>query len=218
MAAVTKEEVLVQKLGLVNVEVWLDPATSGRGDRTGICVVGADASSRWPDRLSRAYVLEDATELLNVEGWGRKAAEIAQRWRTVRIGAELNRLNDAARVVIQAYMPNALFLDTTAKVSKGQRADPIKAVHSQGRVIFVGHHPLLENEMTTWIPADGDAPELTPEEVLSEDDDVFSGSPDALDAMIHGVRSVLNLDEFAGATLSVESLLNQASGGAMWFE
>lgn len=163
-------------------------------------------------------MLEDATELLNAEGWGRKAAAIAERWRTVRIGAELNRLNDTARIVIQAYMPNVLFLDTTARVSKAQRADPIKAVHSQGRLIFVGHHPLLENEMTTWVPAEGDAPELSPEEVIAEDDDLFVGSPDALDGMVHGVRSVLGLEETAGATLPVEELMNQAGSGAMWFE
>ena len=218
----TREQLIAQKLGLTTVEIWLDPSTSGRGDKAGLVAVGGDGAERWPDGLRRAYILEDGTELLPVERWARKAAEMAKRWGTVRIGAERNRLGDAVKVIIESVVPEVLFIGvdaTSATGGKAMRADPVKAVSAQGRLIFVGHHPTLEADLTQWVPSDGDKPDMGIEEVAVAEEGTFTGSPDALDAMVHGVRSILGLGQSKGATMAVGELLDSAgNGGSMWFE
>lgn len=219
----TREQIIAQKLGLTSIEIWVDPATSGRGDRTGMVAVGGDSPDRWPDGLRRAYILEDATELLGVEGWARKAAEMARRWGTIRIGGERNRMGDAVKVIMQSVLPELIFIGvdaTSGTGGKAMRADPVKAVSHQGRVIFIGHHPTLEADMTQWVPDDGDKPEMDLEEVSVVEDGVFTGSPDALDAAVHGVRSILNLtSNRIGATMAVSEIMDSAlSGSSLWFE
>ena len=185
--------------------------------------VGGDSGNRWPDGLRRAYILEDATELLGVEQWATKAAEMARRWGTIRIGGERNRMGDAVRVIMQSVIPELIFIgvDATSNTGgKAMRADPVKAVSHQGRVIFVGHHPTLEADMTQWVPDDGDKPEMELEEVAVAEEGTFTGSPDALDAAVHGVRSILNLSsDRIGATMAVAEIIESAtSGSSLWFE
>lgn len=225
----TREQIISQKLGLTSIEIWVDPATSGRGDRTGMVAVGGDSATRWPDGLRRAYILEDGTELLGVEGWAMKAAEMARRWGTIRIGGERNRMGDAVKVIMQSVLPELIFIGvdaTSGTGGKAMRADPVKAVSHQGRVIFVGHHPTLEAEMSQWVPDDGDNPEMELEEVAVAEEGTFTGSPDALDAMVHGVRSILNLtSNRIGATMAVSDIIEGAqsadspsSASSLWFE
>lgn len=220
----TREQIITEKLGLTTIEVWCDPATSGKGDRTGLVVIGGDSPTRWPDGLRRAYVLEDATELLGVGAWASKAAELARRWGTVRMGGERNRMGDAVKVIMESVIPELVFIGvdaTTGTGGKAMRADPVKAVHYQGRLILVGHHPTLEAEMTQWVPDHGDKPDMEPEDVLVASEETFVGSPDALDAMVYGVKSVLGLSQKSkGATLPVADIMDSAASASssMWFE
>ena len=59
----------------------------------------------------------------------------------------------------------------SAVKSKLERATPLRNRYEQGRVHHVGSLPLLESQLTTWVPGETD-------------------SPDRLDACVHALAHV----------------------------
>lgn len=183
----TRELWLRRVLRLSSVYVALDPATSGRGDETGIVVVGAGRMSR--EGPLQAFVLEDRTFLGVAGDWAAKAVEVAWRWQANAMLVEENRLGTTAAQVIRGAGFEARIISFSAKGSKFNRADPVQA--AWGRACWlVGSWPKLEGQMTSWVP-DNDSDKV--ENPDPNDPDAFAGSPDALDAMVHGVRRVLRI-------------------------
>ena len=45
-------------------------------------------------------------------------------------------------------------MNVRASRGKAVRAEPIAAAYEQGRVHHVGEFPLLEEELTSWVPGD----------------------------------------------------------------
>jgi phage terminase large subunit-like protein len=204
----THEEYLTRALGLTTTLVCIDPATSGRGDRTGLSVIGGDARGVHPDKRRHAYILEDMTARMvpsvvdlgdalgdedlddNIRGWTEVAAEAAYRWSAHAIVVERNRLGRTAFAAIRAAGFTGRIIELDAKESKFMRAVPVRAAWPR-RVWIVGSMPILEEEMTSWIPSDGDKPDSTLE--MDADPNSYTGSPDALDAAVHGVRQILQI-------------------------
>lgn len=194
-------------LKLTTVVVGIDPATSGRGDRTGIVVVGANPPD--PNTGKRqAFVLEDRTGLMvpslvdlgdaegddlladGIEGWAEVAAEVARRWQANAAIVEPNRLGRTARTVLRSAGLDGRIIERNASDSKWNRADPVRAAWPR-QCFIVGSLPVLETDMTSWVPANGDDPSEASDLETSEE---FAGSPDALDAFVHAVRYVLGID------------------------
>lgn len=182
----TKELWLRRVLRIATLWVCLDPATSGRGDETGIVVVGRGRlTAKGP---ANAFVLEDATFLADAAAWAARAVEVAIRWQANAMLVEKNRLGTTAATVIRGAGYLARIDDFDAKTSKFNRADPVKAAWAP-RCWIVGSLPKLENQMASWVPDD----EQAPTEPDPNNPDAFGGSPDALDAMVYGVRKALGI-------------------------
>lgn len=185
----TREAWLRRALGLTTILLCIDPATSGRGDETGLVVVGADSPRKYPDGRRHAYILEDRTKLLLPHEWAEQAAEIAYRWQVDAMLLERNRIGEMGKLTIEGagFHGRVIDFDVPAGQSKSARANPVRAAWH--RCHIVGSLPKLEGQMTQWVPAEGD----DPSEIDPENPDAFTGSPDALDPMAHGVRRLFGL-------------------------
>ncbi len=148
---------------IARAAVGVDPANST--GTTGI-VTALFSSDR------HLYVVEDASLLgRTAEQWARAAVEEATRWNGPII-PENDSGGDAIRAVLKAadLMDEVTIMPATARGrgGKGARAEPIALLWEREDVRghLVGHHPLLEEELTTYVP--GETKE----------------SPDRLDAMV----------------------------------
>lgn len=206
----TREMWLRRILGLTTVIVGVDPATSGRGDRSGIVVVGGDNPKK-RGGARHAFFLEDRTALMvpstidmgealgddklheGIEGWAERAAEVAYRWQADRIVVERNKLGRMARSSFRGAGFTGRIEEVDAVGSKANRADSLRTAWRR-RCHIVDSLAELELEMTTWVPAEGDDPDFDPE---ADDLDTFTGSPDALDAAGHAARAILGLGQKA---------------------
>lgn len=216
-------------LGLTTVYVGVDPGTSGRGDRTGIVVAGGTNPRRHPDGLRQGWILEDRTAMMvpstvdfgdalgddqldpSIDGWAAVATEVAMRWQADAIVVERNRLGRTARAVLRAAGHNYTIIERDAKGSKSNRADSLRQVW-RSRCWILGSWPILEEDMTSWVPAEGDDPEWDEESGL--DPSEFTGSPDALDAAGHAMIELLGLEKPRGAPVTrSRSLADRMAAG-----
>ncbi|MFK4871651.1 phage terminase large subunit [Novosphingobium sp. ZW T3_23] len=146
------------------IVVSVDPSGTkgdGNGDDIGIIASGKGVDGR-------AYVLEDATCNLSPEGWGRRVAEVAERWGADCIVAERNFGGAMVGAVLRAAGIKTRFKEVTATRGKVIRAEPIAALYEQGKVSHVGSFPDLEDQMCNFTAAGY----------------VGEGSPDRADALV----------------------------------
>lgn len=164
---------------LERVVVAIDPAiaTGEDNDDTGIVVLGID-------RRGDLYVLDDASGRFGPEEWGAKAVELYDRWKADAFVGERNRGGDLVAANMRAAVRFAKGRQATAKIievhatrNKRVRAEPVSAMHEQGRLHFVGVHPAIEQEITEWDPA------------------ATSESPNRLDALVWGAYELAKLGE-----------------------
>jgi phage terminase large subunit-like protein len=138
--------------------VGLDPnTTSGESaDAAGIIVCGLGFS----DRLG--YVLDDRTQVRGgPKAWAAAAVDAYHDWTADRIVAETNNGGEMVEMVIQGYDPSVTVESVTASRGKRTRAEPISALYESDEqrgkaatIRHVGAFVELEDEMTTWTPAD----------------------------------------------------------------
>lgn len=148
---------------LLMVVVGVDPGGSSEegADATGIVVVGRDSQD--PPHF---YVLADATLIGTPSEWGEMAVKCYHGNEANKIVAEKNFGGEMVGHVIQTTDRNVPFDLVTASRSKQARAEPISAIHEQGRIHHVGRFPQLEDELCDWVPGSG------------------SKSPNRLDALV----------------------------------
>ena len=127
---------------LGRVVVGVDP--SGGVVETGIVVAG-----RYGDH---AYVLEDATLRASPEGWSEAVQRAYRKHQADRVVAEINFGGDMVESVLRATDGNLSYKAVRASRGKQIRAEPIAALYERGLVHHVGDFPLLEDEMTLWVP------------------------------------------------------------------
>lgn len=162
----------VEPTGIRCVVVSVDPAVTStrRSDLTGIVAVGLAADGR------RAIVLEDATGRYQPHEWAQAAIDMALRYRSsvcaAYIVAESNQGGDMVEATIRAVDPTVAVQQVRAVGSKQDRARPVAAAYRVGRVVHSVSANLtrLEAQMCTWEPGDG--------------------SPDRIDALVHGVTEL----------------------------
>jgi len=166
------------------IVVAVDPP--GETAECGIVVGMAPVQGR--AGIDRAVILEDASTAGRPEEWGARVAATARKWNAERVVVESNQGGDMVRSTIHAVDPNLRVDKITAKISKGARAEPISALYERGMVHHAGFFPMLEAQMTSFVPNEGK-------------------SPDRMDALVHLVTTLLPAQQIARA--SIQSPVNR---------
>jgi len=135
-------------------------------------IVVATAPTQGTAGRDHCVVLEDASIAGRPEEWGAQVASAARRWGAERVVVESNQGGDMTRATVHAVDPNLRVDKITAKASKAARAEPVSALYERRHVHHAGFFPLLEMQMTTWVPGS-------------------ERSPDRLDALVHAVAHLL---------------------------
>lgn len=170
----------------------VDPTISTRKgtDRTGLVELGLGVDDQ-------VYVLGDHTDRMPAEVWGAKLIVMYVDGQCDCIVVERNRGGDLVAANIRAsaerrglrvevvdgdapvrHSPGTIYVkEVISRKGKELRAEPVASLYERGRVSHVRGVDLteLEDVMTTWQP------------------DAGGPSPDALDALVHGVWELASL-------------------------
>jgi len=150
------------------IVVAVDPP--GETAECGIVVVAAPTDGQ--AGVDHCVVLDDMSMAGRPEAWGAQVATAARKWNAERVIVESNQGGDMTRATVSAVDPTLRIQKVHASGSKQMRADPISAQYERGMIHHVGFFPLLEEQMTTWVPT-------------------VSKSPDRVDALVHAVATAL---------------------------
>lgn len=181
------------------VLVAMDPAGTGRGDETGLVVVGRGAAD------GHAYVLADHSERLSAQAaadraWG-LVAEHGAEYLVYEDNYGKQWLTDGLKDAYRRRGGDREFAplhSVTAQHGKKLRAQPVAMRYEQGKVHHVGSLPELEDQLTTWIP------EESPD------------SPDRVDALVHGVTVLLKRERSTARLVSPHAVgVERARGAAV---
>ena len=157
---------------LTRVVISVDPATTANknSDATGIVVCAMN-------EIGHAYVLEDATMKGRPEQWARKVSELYEKWNATLVVAEKNQGGDMVETTLRsAGLSNMPVKLIHARVGKLPRAEPVSALYEKGLVHHFGIHRELEDQMESFTH------DYNPSK---------QGSPDRLDALVHGITELL---------------------------
>jgi hypothetical protein len=151
----------------------------------------------------QAYVVDDLSVKGSPTVWGDVVIKAAVRHQAVII-AENNQGGALVRRMLHERaaarnVPPPKILEVWSSRAKSVRAEPIGAAYQRGRVHHLNVLPDLEDQLTSWTPADK------------------GYSPDRLDAVVHGLSAVLFPEALVkggvpGAAVSHPAA--QAAGGA----
>ena len=148
--------------------IAVDPATTSNknSDLTGIVVVGFG-----DDGLG--YVLEEASGIYGPDQWGKKVVELCDRHECDAIVAESNQGGELVEANIRNQRAARRVILVHASKGKFARAEPIAGLYEQGRILHLGVHAALEDEMCQWSPM------------------VTNESPNRIDALVWGFTELL---------------------------
>lgn len=164
---------------LVRVVIAIDPGISIKegNDPTGIVAIGID-------HRGHLFVLGDGTKKALPEEWGSSALKLYDQHKADAFVGERNRGGDLVASNMRAVIrdkrgahASLKYIEVQATRNKQIRAEPVSALHEQGRLHFVGVHPEIEQEITEWDPTLGGA------------------SPNRLDALVWGAYELAKLGE-----------------------
>lgn len=153
---------------LARVVVAVDPPASHgpEADACGIVAAGIAGDGA-------VYVLEDASaEGLRPHQWAGRAAAAYERHGADRVVGEVNNGGDMVEAVLRQSAPDLAYRAVRASRAKIARAEPVAALYERGRVFHAGVFAALEEEMTGYTGAAGEA------------------SPDRLDALVWAVTEL----------------------------
>jgi phage terminase large subunit-like protein len=151
--------------------VGVDPSVAENPrDECGIVVVGATAETAPAKR--QAYVLADRSLHGPPGVWARAVVDAAREF-DAPVVVEINQGGALVTEAIHALDPRIRVRGVHAKKGKALRAEPVQMAYEQERVSHVGHLPLLEAQMTSWVPGE------------------TAKSPDRVDALVYAVASLL---------------------------
>jgi len=137
----------------MEIAVAIDPAVTYGGDETGILVVG-----KLDDE---GFVLADLSGHFSPHDWARTAIQAATSWGAGYLVAEKNQGGEMVLATLQSVgLPRGVrYRGVTASKGKRLRAEPISTLYERGMIHHVGVLAKLEDQMTTWTPADKDSPD-----------------------------------------------------------
>ena len=137
------------------VVVGVDPSFSDElgSDETGIVVAGRGRPAGAP--RAEAFVLDDRSSDAGAFGWPKLAVDAYYEYGARAVVAESNLGGRSfIRKSIAAVDPSVHVETVQAREGKRTRAEPVAMFYDQQRAHHVGTMPLLEAELTTWVPGD----------------------------------------------------------------
>jgi phage terminase large subunit-like protein len=155
------------------VIVSCDPAQSNRKDADPVGMVCAGVLN------GHIYVLKSCSRRLSPDEWSTQAIQWAEQFEAGQYVVEPTGSGEYPRQTLNMQMraldvPLKPIIDSKARGSKHDRAQPLSAYARKGRLHLVGRdHAELEKDLTTWHPG---AP----------------WSPGGLDALVHGASVLTN--------------------------
>lgn len=149
---------------LRRIVVAVDPnaSSSETADSAGIIVAGLE--HRRDKR--RAYILDDRTTVKGgPKAWAAAAVKAYHDWNADRIVAEINNGGEMVELALRSMDRSISYEGIHASRGKRVRAEPVSALYEgedddpfPPSVFHAGVFPELEEEMTTWVPADKESP------------------------------------------------------------
>jgi len=136
------------------IVIGVDPS-GGSGpdnDEQGIIVAGLGIDGE-------LYVLADRSCKLSPNGWASRAVGAFHEFSADRVVAEVNYGGAMVESTIRQVSKTVPIKVISASRGKVQRAEPVAAAYEQHRVHHVGAMAKLEDQLTTWTPADGTSPD-----------------------------------------------------------
>jgi phage terminase large subunit-like protein len=172
---------------LSRIVVSIDPAVTNTAssDETGIVVAGCDTSGH-------GYLIADHSMRGSPLDWATRAVALFDEYKADSILVEVNQGGDMVSAVLKQVRPVLPIREIRAHVGKKLRAEPVAAMYEQGRVHHVGQYAKLEDQMTTWTPAD-------------------PTSPDRLDAMVQAFSDLLGTSSISNYFSSLANICPKCS-------
>lgn len=133
---------------MTRIVVAVDPSGASDDENEGNDPIGIVVAGLGTD--GKAYLLEDLTKKVGPATWGKIAANAYERHSANVVVAEKNFGGEMVRFVIKTANPRIPCKVITASRGKVARADPISALHEQGKICLVGHFPDLEDELQAF--------------------------------------------------------------------
>lgn len=158
---------------LSRIVVAVDPAVSSNAtsDETGIVIAGripgqptslaGEPTRRIPDR---AVLLADLSDRMSTDEWGKRAVRAYMDHHADRIVFEANQGGEMVAAVIRSAaqaldVPTPALKSVHASRGKQARAEPASALYEQNRVYHATSMPHLDDQLTTWVPGEGQSPD-----------------------------------------------------------
>ena len=134
------------------IVIGVDPAgTANKGsDETGIVVAG--------HLDDKTYVLEDLSGKYSPHGWALVVRHAYERHSADAIVVETNYGGDMVEHTLRTSGVEARIVKIHAKRGKAVRAEPVVSLFEQRRLHMLPGLSELENEMTSWVPYEGESP------------------------------------------------------------
>lgn len=130
------------------VVVAVDPSGASDEDNKENDEIGIGVAALGTDGI--AYILEDLTIKAGPKVWGAVATNAYERHEADLIVGETNYGGDMVRFVVQSSNPHCKFKKVVASRGKVVRAEPIAALHEQGKIRMVGRFVELEEELCAF--------------------------------------------------------------------
>jgi len=134
---------------MLRVVTGVDPP--GGATECGIVVAGRGRDGHY-------YVTRDVSLRGSPDVWSDIALSVYESEKADKMIGEVNFGGDMVESTIkktaETLNKNVNYMNVRASRGKAVRAEPIAAAYEQGRVHHVGEFPLLEEEMTSWVPGD----------------------------------------------------------------
>lgn len=150
---------------MVRMVVAVDPAVTANAEtsnETAIVVAGIDENDH-------GYVVEDLSGIYTPAEWAAKVIGAYDKWHADAVVAEVNNGGDLvesnvksiAEIMFLKYeRPTKEINVKQVRATRGKyvRAEPISAIDEQGRIHHVGMFPVMEDQLTSWVPGE-DSPD-----------------------------------------------------------
>lgn len=152
------------------IVVGVDPNASKEADsETGIVVAGIDFSGQ-------GYVLADrSVGKVTPDEWATVVVDAYWQFAADRIVPEKNNGGDMVESTIKHADRRVPVKPVWASRGKATRAEPVSLLYERGLIHHVGTCPLLEDQMTEWVPG--------------------NPSPDRMDALVWALSDLFGLSQ-----------------------
>lgn len=148
------------------IVVGVDPSgtSSAKRDETGIIVVGK--------LKGEYYVFADGSGHYTPQGWASRTWTMYDLFQADKVIAEKNYGGEMVKSTLANERPDGPVELVHSRRGKELRAEPIAGLYEQGKVHHVRVFKELEEQMTQWVPGQGD-------------------SPDRVDALVHAITKLM---------------------------